>query len=553
MCQFITTFTLVNPAIIGRVGARIIAMHRQYRTLELPSTASADDVKIQYERLVRIYDPDQFKDARDREFAARKRAEVEEAYAALTTGVENDERHDPPKPVVTPGHISFGLVPAGECRSAKVIVDNRGGEVQVLTVTPGEETAWYQVGSAMRLSAATAFPVQVDVSIDTATLPPNWTHMGWVDVTMDSAVARISLDVEVTKQRRPVMASAWTVVGVLLIALLAAGWMSVPTLSAMPDNLDRLFASSPPLSKALDNHFLLAAKEDGTPMLHVVGLDGRLDKSLDIGGSQPDIARTTGAIAFVATKGGHQQVHVIGARNNATRQITHDASDKTLPRWSPDGEHIAFLAQDDDQSHLRIVSGSGATVTSLHHEGLKAIQSFAWSPDGRRIAVGAIADRGPRVWVFEPWEDKNAELVGFDTWDPVWSPNGEELAIASDRGVYLVSPDGRDLRRLNVQPAHSPVWSPEGNQIAFLSTWHDPENAMQMWVVDESSGKTELLTAEEYVLGITWLPHNQGIAYVITENGGESGVPELWVRSSVGERRFVAELADPAIAWLDFD
>ncbi len=59
--------------------------------------------------------------------------------------------------------------------------------------------------------------------------------------------------------------------------------------------------------------------------------------------------------------------------------------------------------------------------------------------------------------------------------DPSWAPTGQRLAFAGARTgapfqIYIVSPDGRGLRRLtrtNLQDT-DPIWSPDGTRIAFV-------------------------------------------------------------------------------------
>lgn len=75
--------------------------------------------------------------------------------------------------------------------------------------------------------------------------------------------------------------------------------------------------------------------------------------------------------------------------NANVRPLTSGERD-TMPRWSPDGRHIAFLRptatgdQSRPQVHLLPLSGGEArAVTSLP----QGVSEFAWSPDGRSLAV----------------------------------------------------------------------------------------------------------------------------------------------------------------------
>jgi len=58
--------------------------------------------------------------------------------------------------------------------------------------------------------------------------------------------------------------------------------------------------------------------------------------------------------------------------------------------------------------------------------------------------------------------------------DPVWSPDGEQIAFVrweNPRGVWLVNADGSDARRLfDWSETRYPSWSPDGQEIVFSRT-----------------------------------------------------------------------------------
>lgn len=54
-----------------------------YRTLDIGEEASQEEVSRQYQRLRKLYQPENLDDADDRAYAAQKLAQIEEAYAVL--------------------------------------------------------------------------------------------------------------------------------------------------------------------------------------------------------------------------------------------------------------------------------------------------------------------------------------------------------------------------------------------------------------------------------------------------------------------------------------
>jgi TolB protein len=74
-------------------------------------------------------------------------------------------------------------------------------------------------------------------------------------------------------------------------------------------------------------------------------------------------------------------------------------------------------------------------------------------------------------------------LTNDADWDvsPAWSPDGEQIAFASDRDgnweIYVLDVGGGGATRLTNEPAEDahPTWAPHGNRIAFASTRAEPD------------------------------------------------------------------------------
>ena len=99
---------------------------------------------------------------------------------------------------------------------------------------------------------------------------------------------------------------------------------------------------------------------------------------------------------------------------------------------------------------------------------------IAWSPDGTQIAFHCCGD-DDRIFVAAADGSSGAVEVGDPTLPamrPDWSPDGRLIAFAgetpTEMGVYVMSPDGSDVRRLS-QAADVGMldWSPDGQLIAY--------------------------------------------------------------------------------------
>jgi Tol biopolymer transport system component len=127
--------------------------------------------------------------------------------------------------------------------------------------------------------------------------------------------------------------------------------------------------------------------------------------------------------------------------------------------------------------HLFSVNPDGSGTVDLTPPGYTDIRSFAWSPDGRRIAFSARADgeRDPDLFVMNADGGAVRRLTddGGADWQPTWSPDGRWIAFVRSGAVseiFRLRADGRGERHVTRWRTHgscdAPAWSPRGNLIA---------------------------------------------------------------------------------------
>ena len=124
--------------------------------------------------------------------------------------------------------------------------------------------------------------------------------------------------------------------------------------------------------------------------------------------------------------------------------------------------------------------GTGSETTTSALETIPPRPS--WSPDGQRIAF--VADDGTNRGLFIAQADGTEQRQVAS--DPeireiAWSPGGSEILFVVTDEVYFINPDGTDRRRLELSPALRRgaalglvVWSPDGSRIAILRTGGGP-------------------------------------------------------------------------------
>ena len=188
-----------------------------------------------------------------------------------------------------------------------------------------------------------------------------------------------------------------------------------------------------------------------------------------------DISPNGEWIAFTPL-GGREDLLVVKSDGTGYRQITDDAARDRGPKWTPDGTRIAFYSDRGGRYETYTIRPDGSGLEQLTQATGPARTDFAWSPDGKRIAV----DDGTRTWVEDltkPRDQRQAEplpaLEGGNSLQPrSWSPDGSTLAggltfyptpnsvtllYSFASGKYTALPEGRgwpawlsDSRRLLV-------------------------------------------------------------------------------------------------------
>lgn len=152
----------------------------------------------------------------------------------------------------------------------------------------------------------------------------------------------------------------------------------------------------------------------------------------------------------------------------------------------------------------------------------QTIASASLSPTGKRALMEA---RGEIFTV--PVETGDARNLtrssGSADRQPVWSPDGKQIAFFSDSGAgyqLVIAPqDGIGAtRRISIgesKMAWEATWSPDGKQIAFV------DNDVRLRVVDLATGRIRNadvagVNLERGNQGVTWSPDSKWLAYAKT-------------------------------------
>ncbi len=204
----------------------------------------------------------------------------------------------------------------------------------------------------------------------------------------------------------------------------------------------------------------------------------------------------------------------------------------TLPRVSPDGSKLAWVASDHGGGGVLMWSAwpdPGAPARRLV-EGLGVLGNLAWSPDGRSIVFGAAPAGEFSLWTvsLERGEPLPLAMGEEMAWNPHLSRRSGDLVfeqLAMDRDLWCVKVLGSSPWRLESQPfAPSTRWefeadfSPDGSRVAFVSA---RSGAPEIWLADSTGTDLTRLTDldADAVTHPRWSPDGTRIGCNILRRG----------------------------------
>jgi TolB protein len=143
------------------------------------------------------------------------------------------------------------------------------------------------------------------------------------------------------------------------------------------------------------------------------------------------------------------------------------------PDISPDGTQVAFARRETDEGGLFVVNIDGSDLTRLVDAEVQPLRP-RWSPDGEWIVFHVNHHRfeteSANVWLIRPdgsdLRQLTFESVPGQAWAPDWSPDGEHLVFVHtqrDRsgGLDVIGLDGTTTCRLWQGTGTDAGWDPD--------------------------------------------------------------------------------------------
>lgn len=249
--------------------------------------------------------------------------------------------------------------------------------------------------------------------------------------------------------------------------------------------------------------------------------------------SRPVVLEDLAALRWAMEPAAHPResliAYVVSGYDRATDHLGYDLlvtdlegvehlhlSNARAPRWSPEGDRIAFTRM---ENAIRVPACH--TLTGDEWK-LRAppgdLLDLRWAADGRRLLALTSATTSPAS------SDGPYRVVSSSDFEPVVSHR-----------VWVLHPDdepvliGEDLGNTSLGE-----WSPDGHRIVVVSDKgvdRDTSRAAGLWVWDEKTGESSCLVPPAVpIFAVAWSPDGLSIAYLAgARDNAYSAVDELWV------------------------
>lgn len=183
--------------------------------------------------------------------------------------------------------------------------------------------------------------------------------------------------------------------------------------------------------------------------------------------------------------------------------------------YSPDGGQVLFfrpIAEEDSDAgpmNLLVVNVDGTGLVQLNPADVTTrligpSGASDWSPDGQHVAFVASGD------VFVVGSD-GADLVRITEAGGVrtvqWSPDGQLLALTLGNEIATVRPDGSDLQPITSSEvgtsSFGAMWSPDSSRLLF---GRGPQGSVDLWIVNADGTDPAQVSPSSGGYGYEWVP-----------------------------------------------
>lgn len=541
---------------------------RYYRELELSHYATQEEIKSQYKQLVRLHHPDQFIDLTQKRLAEDRLKSINEAYRILSSraveGLLVKFMQQELGLVVEPPMIDFGAVERRQKRTQAFCVRFEK-EIEGVDFVPSEEDGWFRVTKVSHIYGNHHASLEFEVAIDTTGLTPQ-SYQGWIDIYLDRTMTRMPLTLQVVRRSWQTyqLPRRWMLAGIFILAVLlftsTLAFTNVGSFTqAMSESIngrkgiglpasDTTIGSTAGLATSSTQQLYFSIVDQGQLTIYATLLGHTADLQRIAAGREAVGVQKQQMVAYLVPHSPQAQLILFNQTTGSTVELATGNLPKSQLAWSNDGRYLAYLVGTGMTARIGLYDTAKNREYRLPGEVTAGVSSYAWSPDSTTLLFDLWRDNERRVYRMAVPDGELRQLTHFDSWAGTWSPDGNEVIVASAKGLYRLDQSGRQLRQISNEAADYPRWSADGAWVAYLSQSIDTTDpAYRLWIMQPDGSAAHQIAAN--VLWHAWSPTTATLGYVTGNRQSTDALYYLWTTETDGQSQLVAEVNDPHFAW----
>jgi len=268
---------------------------------------------------------------------------------------------------------------------------------------------------------------------------------------------------------------------------------------------------------------IFASDRNSHPALWRVSLTDEAPIEINDSGWYPAVSRKGYKLAYqrVTRSLNVWEMNLVEKQKHILIPSTSETDQGPGPQLSPDGAKIAYMS--DRSGTMEIWASDQDGRNPLQLSAIGSAGTPRWSPDGQSIAFDARTKNGIYIYTVTLKEGVPKLLVG-DTREnicPSWSPDGKWVYFVSSRTggwqVWKVPADGGTPSQVTTLGGHAPFASADGKFIYYAKTaYANPE----IWQVPVDGGTEHLVSPMlRPATWASWAVTDEGIMFA-----GPSGI-----------------------------
>ena len=184
-------------------------------------------------------------------------------------------------------------------------------------------------------------------------------------------------------------------------------------------------------------------------------------------------------IAFVTNRTGNQDIFIIPSDGGSPRQVTYYGRGNIIADWSPDGQKLLFFSARDTDSFLYEAFTTPNAQTNLFTVDLHSLAVRRLTSDYQPITDGAFSPNGKLLAY---------RRSGQPTWRPWYRGSQAASVVVKDLGANTV----KTVLISNAQQFF-PLFSGDGKSL-FVTTLYGGSNTPNLWRVPIAGGDPKQIT-----------------------------------------------------------